>query len=110
MNYLLLLRMIICLIILDISEKKSGKFLRMFRGKLCANLEDFKKANLELKIVLGIVIAIVLLIVGITRENIEEIFGMQNEDVVQTSITQESVSGTQEQTEAYKASYTRRCA
>ena len=56
--------------------------------------------NIEkiIKLVLAIVIAIVLLIAGITRENIEEIFGMQNEDVVQTSTTQELVSGTQEQT------------
>ena len=57
-----------------------------------------KNIEKKIKIVLGIVIAIVLLIVGITRENIEEIFGMQNEDVVQTSTTQELVSGTQEQT------------
>ena len=62
------------------------------------NKNSNKNMEKIIKLVLAIVIAVILFILGVTRENVEEIFGAQNDEVKQTSGTQESVSGIQEQT------------
>ena len=65
------------------------------------NKNSNKNMEKIIKLFLAIVIAVILFILGVTRENVEEIFGAQNDEVKQTSGTQESVSGIQEQTSLY---------
>ena len=64
------------------------------------NKKKNKKTEKSVKIVLAVVVAILLLILGVSRENIENIFGMKlvSENVQTTENNSNQSLGTKEQT------------